>query len=250
MSSGRGSERVLLLLEWMARQTSAVTLAEASAALDAPKSSVLNLLRMLVEMGYAERAGESAYRLVRLPGEVGADQAAHGTLMRRCDEAVRLAVARSRETGFIAVIDGAHICYLCKILPDREIRYDRDIEVKRRAVQVSSGIAILTGHQEAALAGLARSAEAEGLVEAAVLVERVNRARADGYAVTHRGVVEGAAGVAAPIRDARGAVVAALNIAGPASRLADNVDEIIEIVRAGAIQASKALGWRNPDHGA
>ncbi|SFP83757.1 IclR family transcriptional regulator [Tranquillimonas alkanivorans] len=250
MSSGRGSERVLLLLEWLAGKTRAVTLAEATDALAAPKSSVLNLLRMLVEMGYVEKEGDSGYRLIRLPGEVGAGHSMHGTLLRRCDGAVRTAVERSKESGFIAVREGDYIRYLCKILPDREIRYDRNIEVQRRTVQVSSGIAILTGLDDAALAEVLNDAEADGLDEAEVLRARVNKARMDGYAVTHRGVVEGAAGVAAPISDASGVVVAALNIAGPAARLNDNLDNIIEIVRDGAIQASEALGWRNPNHDA
>ncbi len=250
MSSGRGSERVLILLEWLAGRTRAVTLAEASAALDAPKSSVLNLLRMLVEMGYAEREGDSSYRLVRLPGEVSAGHVQSGTLLRRCEPAVRKAVAESRESGFIAVVDGAYVRYLCKILPDREIRYDRNIEIPRRTVQVSSGIAILTGLSDASLTDEAARAEAEGLSDAPALVARVQQARAAGYALTKRGVVEGAAGVAAPILDAKGKVVGALNIAGPAERLAENLDDIIKIVRAGAAEASAALGWRGAKSGA
>lgn len=243
MSSGRGSERVLILLEWLSAQTRAVSLAEASAALDAPKSSVLNLLRMLVDMGYLEREGESTYRLVRLPGEVTADHIMHGTLLRRCDASVRGAVKASKETGFIAVADGEYVRYLCKILPEREIRYDRNIDVSRRKVQVSSGIAIMTGLGEQALAEEAAKAEADGLGDAAALIARVNTARSEGYAVTRRGIVEGAAGVAAPVFDAKGKVVAALNIAGPSERLAENLENIIEIVRTGAAEASAALGW-------
>ncbi|MEQ5870513.1 helix-turn-helix domain-containing protein [Sagittula sp. NFXS13] len=247
MSSGRGSERVLMLLEWFSSQTRSISLAEASAALKAPKSSVLNLLRMLVDMNYVERDGDSAYRLVRLPGEVSAGGGAHGTLVRRCEPAVHAAVMASKESGFIAVVDGAYVRYLCKILPEREIRYDRNIEIPRRAIQVSSGIAIMTGLSDAALADEAAKAEAEGLGDAAALIARVEEARSVGYSVTRRGIVEGAAGVAAPLRDASGDVVGALNIAGPAARLAENLDDIIAIVRAGAAEASAALGWRGED---
>ena len=44
--TGRGSERILLLIEWLAEQTEPVTLSEAVTALDLPKSSALGLLRM------------------------------------------------------------------------------------------------------------------------------------------------------------------------------------------------------------
>lgn len=237
---------MLLLLEWMSGQVAAVSLAEVSAALNAPKSSMLNLLRMLVDMGYAVRDGDSTYRLIRLPGEVRAGHVMQGTLLRHCEPAVRNAVAACKETGFIAIVDGSFVRYLCKILPDREIRYDRNIDIPRRAVQVSSGIAILSCLPDAALRDLA---EAEGTDAAADLIARATEARAQGYALTRRGVVEGAAGVAAPIFDARGAVVGALNIAGPAERLADNLDDIIRTVRSGAAEASAALGWTGAKRG-
>ncbi|EPX85237.1 IclR family transcriptional regulator [Salipiger mucosus] len=245
MSSGRGSERVLLLLEWMAEQPGAVSLAAASTALDAPKSSVLNLLRMLVDMGYAEKATENSYRLVRLPGEVGSGRAMHGTLLRQTRAALDAAVDRSRESGFIAVLEEDEVRYLCKALPDREIRYDRNIEVLRNPFRVSSGIVLLTGLGQDALAAAAREAEASGYGDAGELVARVEAARRDGYAVTRRGVVEGAAGVAAPIHGPGNQLVAALNIAGPADRLADHLDEIIEITTTGARDASASLARRS-----
>ncbi|WP_188129636.1 IclR family transcriptional regulator domain-containing protein [Roseivivax sediminis] len=236
---------MLLLLEWMAEQPDSVSLAAASAALGAPKSSVLNLLRMLVDMGYAEKASEHSYRLIRLPGEVGSGRAMHGTLLRQTRPALEAAVQHSQESGFVAVLEDGQVRYLCKVLPDREIRYDRDITVLRNPFRVSSGIVLLTGLENTALTAAARTAEAHGYGDPANLVERVAEAHRDGYAVTRRGVVEGAAGVAAPIYGPNYEVVAALNIAGPADRLADHLTDIIDITTTSARAASAALARRS-----
>jgi DNA-binding IclR family transcriptional regulator len=50
--------------------------------------------------------------------------------------------------------------------------------------------------------------------------------RARGYTFTLDELEEGLTGVAAPVRDARGDVVAALGISGPTSRLADRLEEL------------------------
>ncbi|MFI2349514.1 IclR family transcriptional regulator [Streptomyces sp. NPDC019443] len=55
----------------------------------------------------------------------------------------------------------------------------------------------------------------------AVLVERVRRAEAQGWAVSHGERAEGVSAVAAPITDANGQVVAAVGLGGPTYRFTD-----------------------------
>lgn len=242
--TGRGSERILLLIEWLAEQTEPVTLSEAVTALDLPKSSALGLLRMLVDLGYVQRMEAVRYRLIRLPGEAGAQRSAWGTLLRLVGDSVQTAVDEAGESGFIAVFDelGA-VRYLNKVMPKREIRYDRDITVARQPHQVTSGMVLLGGLDDAALEAYARTAIAEGRLSqpAEAFIHGVRAVEARGHAVNPRGVVEGAAGVAAPIFDSDGHLVAALNIAGPADRFASNLDRIIDITRLRAKDATTAL---------
>ncbi len=242
--SGRGAERILLLLEWMARQEGAVSFSDAVAALELPKSSALGLLRMLVDLGYAAREDDGRYRLCRLPGEPDDAHQAWGTLARLTDAVLHTAVREAGESGFLAVLDeDDRVRYISKLMPEREIRYDRDITVSRRAHQVTSGIVLLTGLSADRLAAYAaRAAEEAGnpdLREA--IFSKVEDARAAGHAVNLRGVVEGAAGVAAPVLDADGCVRAALNIAGPADRMAANIDQVIAVTCESAAQATAAL---------
>ena len=79
------------------------------------------------------------------------------------------------------------------------------------------------------------------------LVERdpaLARERLAGYAMDRGGYIPGVAGLAAPIRDFQGAVVAALGVSGPMTRLTDGrLAEIQPQVVAAADLVSRRLGW-------
>ena len=142
-ASVRSAARVLKLLEWLATQLEQVSLADASAALDLPKSSVRLLLTTLVEGGYATREGEGGYLLRRLPGE-RQDGTVWPSLVRIASPVIRELVGTLRESGFIGVLVGRRVRYLAKVLPDREVVYNRNIDVERIPHQTASGLAILS----------------------------------------------------------------------------------------------------------
>lgn len=242
--SGRGAERILDLLEWLSARSEGVSLTEVTLALDVPKSSGLLLLRLLTERGYVERSTKGTYALVRLPGEVRLGADAWGTLLRLADAPLREAVEASNETGFVAVLEEGQIRYLTKRLPSREIRYDRDITHLRQAHQVASGLAILSGFADAELDAYLASAVPDEEAREAVR-PAVAQARETGCAVNLKGVVEGAAGVASPIRDADGRIVAAINISGPRERIVARVSELTGITLRAAQRVSEELARRN-----
>jgi IclR family pca regulon transcriptional regulator len=222
--SGRGAERILDAVEWFATRTSPVTFTEFVHALDVPKSSAVLMLQLLVNRRYVERL-DDRYRLLRLPGESAGGGVTWGTILRLADPHLRDAVVMTEESGFVAVLQDNRIRYLNKILPKREIRYDRDIAPSRAAHQVASGLVFLAGYSEDALA---RYAGEVGLDEAerAALAETVAQVRRDGLSININGVVEGASGIAAPVLDASGRVIAAINISGPRERFIANLDRI------------------------
>lgn len=239
--SGRGAERILALIEWMATQTEAVSLAQVVAALGVPKSSGLGLLRMLVDLGYAERSGETHYRLIRLPGEISGPDAAHGTLLRLLTPVIEEAVVAAGESGFLAVLEpDMTVRYLNKVMPEREIRYDRDITVPRQPHQVSSGLVLLGRLSDAELDAYAASLPDDDEMRAD-LASEVRATAARGHAVTRLGIVEGASGVAAPVFGPSGEIVAALNIAGPALRMSRDIETFIDHAVGFAAKATDIL---------
>lgn len=242
--SGRGAELVLDIVEWMARQHEAVGLAELVKALAVPKSSALLALRLLVARGYVERTKTGDYRILSLPGELNAGNQAWDTLVRVVVPWIEDGVQQISETGCLAILTNRmQIKYISKTLPQREIVYDRDVSVLRAPQDVTSGIVLLGALAEDRLAdhllGVLDAAEKHEAV-----LQKVAKARSDGYFVNLQGVVEGAAGVAAPVFDGSGHMVAAVNYCGPKERFASNIDRAIAQVVTTARLASEDLGRR------
>lgn len=238
--SGRGVERVLDLIEWFAAEPAPASLARISAVLDLPKSSTLMMLRTLHERGYVSRDEAGLYSLRRLPGSPGEGGRNHGALLALAAPFIAHAVAETQESGFLAVLEGDEIRYLNKILPDREIRYDRDISKTRAAHKVASGIVLLAAAGEAAVEDYIRrnALEAE---EADALRRGTERARAEGMYLNLHGVVEGAAGAAAPLFDHAGQPIGAINISGPRGRLAERSARICELVALTAAAVNEEI---------
>ncbi|SFU16468.1 IclR family transcriptional regulator C-terminal domain-containing protein [Mesorhizobium sp. YR577] len=241
--SGRGAERILDAVEWFATTTSSVTYTDFVQALDVPKSSALLLLRLLVARGYVQRLPNNRYVLVRLPGEMLGGGDTWGTILRLADRHLRDAVATIEETGFVAVLDNQRIRYLNKILPKREIRYDRDIVPTRLPHQVASGLVMLADFAPQDLERYLTEAQVPADQWSGILAA-TEGARADGYYVNLNGVVEGAAGIAAPVRDAHGRTVAAINISGPRDRIIADLDRIRDAVVSVAGAVSNEVAQR------
>lgn len=84
-------------------------------------------------------------------------------------------------------------------------------------------------------------------VPKAQLVEQVEAARRDGYAVAFREITSDTAAVASPIRDHTGTVVAALTISCPEDRFTRQLrDTCIHHIMQGADELSHALGYDRP----
>lgn len=227
--SGRGVERLLDLLEWLAETPGPSGLATISTALGMPKSSTLLMLRSLTERGYLERLPSGDYALRRLPGEGAGSGAGRGALLALVGPYLAAAVEETGESGFLAVMDDGQIRYLNKIMPAREIRYDRDISMTRPAHKVASGIVLLAAGSDAELSDYALAAGLTG-DERAALTDAVATARTAGVYMNLKGVVEGAAGAAAVLRDASGRPIGAVNVSGPQPRLAANVAQVSQAV--------------------
>ncbi|MCF3933861.1 helix-turn-helix domain-containing protein [Acuticoccus sp. M5D2P5] len=245
--SGRGAERILDLVEWLAEQTAPVGLNEAASRLDIPKSSTLLLLRILVDRAYVARE-DGRYRLVRTPGDTANHGVAWATILRIAEPLLADAVSVAQESGFVAVLTPEQrVHYLVKLLPQREIRYDRDISGDRIPHQVASGMILLAGLSDAALEVYLASVPAFG-DDPDTVRAKIHQARADGYAVNLVGRVEGAAGCAAPIRGHDGAIVAAINISGPRDRFTAHLDRSVKAAVDAARRASETLARRQANH--
>ncbi|MFC0407156.1 IclR family transcriptional regulator [Roseomonas elaeocarpi] len=86
----------------------------------------------------------------------------------------------------------------------------------------------------------------ETIIDPKRLRERLRRIRAQGYNVSHGDQDAGAFSVAAPVRNHAGAVIASLSVAGPQSRLTEDLERLyIRLLLDAAGAVSATLGWRD-----
>lgn len=72
----------------------------------------------------------------------------------------------------------------------------------------------------------------------------IERARSLGYATEVEELEAGIVGAAAPIRNDRGRIVAAMCVAAPKDRRSDDLDVLAEAIQRAASGVSLALGWQ------
>jgi len=188
------------------------------------KSQVSRALRTLDQAGLVER--DEATREYRLGWRLfalaarGADQ----RLLALAPPVLHDLVAALGETAHLSVRDGDAVVTL---LTEASPSVVRAIEWTGRAVPAhctSAGRALLLDHDERSLRALLGDGELpapgpDAPRDIAELARRIAAARALGYAAIDGEFEDGHVGVAAPVRDFCGRIVAALNVSAPAFRL-------------------------------
>lgn len=212
------------------------------------KSQVSRALARLAAAGLVER--DPASRRYRLGPKVFAlaARAADGRLLIAAGEPMRDLSRALGETVHLVALAGPEIVTLRTESPHG---YRAAGWVGRRvpALHTSAGRALLTDATPAEIArrfssaSFASAGPRARVRDVAGLVEAVAEARAQGYAAVDEEFEPGVAGVSAPIRDFRGAVVAAINISAPADRLRPVLAVAGERARETAGRISGELGW-------
>ncbi|HEX3952629.1 MAG TPA: IclR family transcriptional regulator [Stellaceae bacterium] len=229
--------RLVALFEALAKSEEGVSLAELSATVAAPKSSLLGILRSMVALGYMEH-GHGLYRLGPKSFRLGADILA----IRRFPNLVRPILqdlaAKSGETVFLVVLDhlAQRVTYADVIDSANPVRYTVPTGTSR-PLYVSAGGHMLLAYQEPSWSeAYLRATRLEALTartitDPVLLRERLATIRREGFAISLGETVPGAAGIAAPIFNADGSVTAGLLIGAPMERFEQELPELKRLLR-------------------
>lgn len=242
--------RVTQLLELVARAgTSGITLTELSRAMESPRTSLVGLLESLIHEDYVVRQ-ERGYRL----GWSSFRLASAITTAFQLPEIVRPELQRlaaeTGETVLLATFGDAQrsIVYLDKCESQQSLRFTVEIGTHRPLYCSSGGRAMLAFMPEAWQQQYLRSARFERLtprtvVDPKLIRQKLASIRALGYATTEEETAVGVFGVGAAILDREGRPVAALAIAAPSARGADNAVALGEAIKAAAQRLSRVFGY-------
>src|SRR5918997_3550546 len=212
------------------------------------KSQVSRALKMLAESGLVDRDPSTlhyrlGWRFVALAARAGEQRllsVAHPLLERL--------MKSLGETIHLSVLQGAEVLTVLSKSPPHAVTA---VGWSGRTVPVyctSSGRALLFDHDHDALSELLSGIEFRELGPDTVhnvgeLYERVVAARDRGYALVDEEFELGLVGAAAPVRDFRGRIVAALNVSAPKFRLGERLEAAGKEVKRAADELSALLGW-------
>ncbi len=238
------------VLEQFAGDAEELGVTELSKRLRLHKNNVFRLLATLESRGYIEqnRATEN-YRLGVRCLQLGQSYVDHMGLLRQARPIMAELVRQVRETTYLAVLRRAAVVPVEVIEADRPVRIVSQLGEALPLHCTAAGKAHLAFEQEDELRalvpdGLPRFTE-RTIVDRQALLQQLRTVAASGYAVDLGEHLEDVRAVAAPVRDYARAVVGALAVVAPASRLTpERIEkEVAPLVLKAGRELSSRLGF-------
>src|SRR5436190_6549050 len=196
------------------------------------KSQLSRTLRTLEEHGLVQRDPETlAYRLGWLLFSLAA-RVSESRLLAAAPPVLRALVRELGESVHLSVRQGDQVLTLLSESPQSTLHAPGRIGGRTPLASTSAGRALALDLEEAEL-------EALGLRSAA---DAIATARSVGYAIVREEFEPGLVAAAAPIRDAGGRVVAAVNVSAPRFRFEDRLEQAALRVVAAADALSAVIG--------
>jgi DNA-binding IclR family transcriptional regulator len=241
-------DRALAILELLAgRPELGVT--EIAAELGVHKSTAFRLVTTLEQHRLVEQLGERGkyqlgFGLVRLAGAA----TTRLDLAREALPVCRRLAAVLNETVNLAVRDGDAAVNVSQEQGAATVSIQNWIGHRTPLHATSSGKVLLAWMAEdelaPLLAGGLKPYTSHTITEPGQLRAELGRVRERGWAATAEELEIGLNAVAAPVRGAEGAVVAALSVSGPSYRLGPGIfDDVARALRGGADEISREIGY-------
>ena len=216
-----------------------------------PKSTTSRLVSALERHGLVQRIGE---RGSLRPGPVLLRFAQRGvpdaSLVDLGEEALRWLADASGETINLAVPTPAGVEHLAQ----RDSRHFVGVTswVGRRVpLHAAANGKVFLAFGAAPVAARLDALTPHTIVDHAALEEELERVRVRGYATAKDELELGLSAIAAPVRGADGAVVAALSISAPTARLpAERIEQLVPTLLEQAVELSRRLGHPTVERGA
>jgi IclR family KDG regulon transcriptional repressor len=212
------------------------------------KSQVSRALRTLAESGFVDRDPSTLHYRLGWRFFALAARAGEQRLLSVVPVLLDRLMKNLGETVHLSVLQGAEVLTVLSKSPPHAVTAAGWSGRTVPAYCTSSGRALLFDRDHDALREFFSGIEFRTLGPNTVrsveqLYKRLAAARARGYALVDEEFELGLVGAAAPVRDFRGQIVAALNISAPKFRLDERLEAAGEGVKRAADELSALLGW-------
>lgn len=243
-------EKGIAVLKAFTRETPRLTLAQITKLTGMDKSAVQRFLFTLHSLGYLKKDEVTKqYTLSPTVLEFAYAYLYSDPLIERTQPLLAEAHVRTGETVNLAVLEGNDIILVSRIPSRNVLSMNIQIGIRLPAIHSASGLAIAAwlpeGEREQLIAGsVYRSYTSETILDPNRIRSLVSLARDNGYAMLENQVIYTDISVAAPVIDSSGAVVAAVSISVPSTRMssAQAREVFVPVAIETARKASIALG--------
>lgn len=237
----------LLILEALAASGRPLGVTEIGTRLEMNKSSVHRLVQTLCRMGYIAQESDRSYRTGLKLWRLGQQVMDRHRVVGLCRGAMDGLLRSTGESVHLSMLEGLHTLYVDKLDSDQPVRAYTERGGTAPLHCVATGKALLAydygALRDAVLAAGLERHTANTITQAAALDTEMAAIRARGHALNRGEYREDVGGVAAPILGPDGALLAAIGISGPRSRLTEErLQTLAPAVMAAARAVSDLLG--------
>jgi DNA-binding IclR family transcriptional regulator len=240
--------KALTIVEALAGQAEqGISLAELSAALSMPKSTVHRYLTTLTQLELAERWGVDRFRLGTKVIELAGSFLANSDLRNESQADLDTLASQTQETIHLAVPSGAEVVYIAKVESKHALRMYSYIGARLPMYCTALGKAILAfgppGRTKEIVARKLKPRTPRTITSPEALESELETIRLQGFALDDEENEVGIRCVSAPIFDYTRLAVAAMSISGPSDRMdRRRCAELAPLVREAAQRVSRRMG--------
>jgi len=215
------------------------------------KSTLFRFMRTLCDLGYARRDPDTErFSLTLKIFELGSAVHARVDLVKLASPFLLRLSATTRETVHLAILDGGSLVYLSKIESTHSLRVAMQSGVGLTAPAYCTGVGkvLLAFADTDTLDSYLTSCDFVRYTQHTIpdrlkLLAELQGIRNRGWAVDNEEHEYGVRCLAAPVRNRKGSVIAALSISGPTIRLTqDRIETMRSLVCEAAEEISRLLG--------
>ncbi len=241
--------RALILLRYIVDHEDGLSIREASRDLGYSPTTVQNIINAMHDQGFVVQDKQTECYLLG-PEAIKFGLAALDRLELRkvARPYMEDLSAKTRETVFLAIAQGDQAIYIDKVVSDHELRMDAPVGAHRPYNCTAVGKILLQNFSDEEIEELARKGAFEAktensLTQIAELKAEIGKIREQGWARDNEEFHQGAGCVAAPIYNHEGNIIAALTVSGPAARISEYFDDLLDKTKASAQAVSEAMGY-------
>jgi len=211
--------KAFAVLEKLAATDSPVGVTKIARALSLSKSSTHRVLSTLTALGYARRGAEGTYELTLKLWEQGAKVLTRTDLFRAARSHLVTLRNHTDETVHLAVLDRRSVVYVDKIESSHPIREFTRIGDRAPIHCTATGKVLVAFQRTEIPSGPYPVYTRSTIVNQKRFSAELTATRRQGYALNFGEYGASVNGLAAPVANGTGAVVAAVAISGPAERV-------------------------------